>query len=420
MFLSVLKKRNPALIRAALALHRDNVIPANTWLMDLDAIEHNAEHLVKAKKQTGLETYLMSKQYNRNPIINHLAIKKGLGSTVCVDVQCARAMGRWQLPVGHVGHLNQIPRGDISYVLGLRPEVWTLYSLENARYLNEAASSMGLKQNILLRVYKPGDVFFSGQEGGFPLDSLHQIMPEILKLNNLRVVGVTSFPCYLYSYNPEIPAKPAPNLETILQAAEILRNQYGLEITQINAPGNTSAATFPLLKKHGATHVEPGHGLTGTTPNHVFLEDLPEIPAYCYVSEITHKYEGMAYAHGGGLFIDSVIPGFTYRAAVGRDDSSIMQTELVWNRINQIIDYHIQLEDASRCEVGDTVVTCDRTQMQMTRSWIAVVSGISENKPHLAGLFDHAGHMLDEITREALPIQDALAKVANIQQNIEN
>ena len=42
-----------------------------------------------------------------------------------------------------------------------------------------------------------------------------------------------------------------------------------------------------MLAAAGATQIEPGHGLTGTTPLHA-VEDLPETPAVVYLSEVSH------------------------------------------------------------------------------------------------------------------------------------
>ena len=61
------------------------------------------------------------------------------------------------------------------------------------------------------------------------------------------------------------------------------------------------------LADAGATQVEPGHGLTGTTPLHA-LEDLPEIPAVVYVTEISHFIDGEAYCFGGGLYYRPDLP----------------------------------------------------------------------------------------------------------------
>ena len=39
MFLDVLRRRNPALIEAAIALHQAGALPANCYVIDLDAVE---------------------------------------------------------------------------------------------------------------------------------------------------------------------------------------------------------------------------------------------------------------------------------------------------------------------------------------------------------------------------------------------
>ena len=75
------------------------------------------------------------------------------------------------------------------------------------------------------------------------------------------------------------------------------------------------------LAEAGATQVEPGHGLTGTTPLHA-LEDLPEIPAVVYVSEVSHLHRGEAYCFGGGLYIDPVFPDYPVKAIVAREPTS--------------------------------------------------------------------------------------------------
>jgi predicted amino acid racemase len=414
MFLSVLKERNSELLKAALTLHQENRIPANTWVIDLDTIRDNASVLYEAKKQHQLETYIMSKQHGRNPLVNLVAIQEGLHATVSVDIQCIRNMARYQVPVGHVGHLNQIPKREMDFVIGLRPEVWTVFSVEQAEMISAAAARAGWTQDLLLRVYRPGDIFFPGQEGGIPFDRLLDDARQIMTLPNVRIIGTVSFPCFRYNTKIEDPAEPTPNLATIVEAAGKLRTELGLEITQINAPANTSSVTFPILKAHGATHVEPGHGLLGTTMLHKFRHDLPERPAYCYVSEITHIYEGMGYAHGGGLFQDIYDPEFDYKALVGRDPDTILDREVSWKLTDQIIDYHAPLIEGDRCKVGDTAIFGFRTQMQMTRSWIAVVKGVRQGRPELAGVFDHAAHMLDPDTLEALPLAEARMRIGDV------
>ena len=75
------------------------------------------------------------------------------------------------------------------------------------------------------------------------------------------------------------------------------------------------------LADAGATQVEPGHGLTGTTPLHA-VEDLPELPAVVYVSEVSHLHGGDAYCFGGGLYIDPVFPDYAVKAIVSREPTA--------------------------------------------------------------------------------------------------
>lgn len=410
MFLNALKTKNEALLKTAVAWHQEGKIPASCWLMDLDTIAYNADILARAKKEHHLETYVMAKQYGRNPLVSHTAIAHGLNAVVCVDVQCVRLAARYGVKVGHVGHLNQIPHRDIPFVLSTHPEVWTVYSVDQAKAISDAAVKIGMKQPVMMRIYRPDDVFFDGQEGGFPFAEYEKAAAEIKKLPGVILSGVTSFPCLCYNNTPEQKVAPSPNLETIRMAAKRLQ-EMGFDIRQINAPGNTSSYTFPMLAQGGATHVEPGHGLLGTTMPHHFDPSLPEKPAYCYVTEISHHFRGMGYALGGGLFRDVVRKGFSPMALVGKDWESMQNNECTQIDIQQIIDYHIPLKEGEKCRTHDTVICGFRTQMHMTRGYVAIASGVQAGKPELLGLFDHAGNMLDEATLFPLPNEEANARI---------
>ena len=78
MYLQRLIERNPRLLEAAILLHQSGRIPPNTWIIDLDTIVENARVLAAEAKRLGLTTYLMSKQYSRNPYISALALANGL------------------------------------------------------------------------------------------------------------------------------------------------------------------------------------------------------------------------------------------------------------------------------------------------------------------------------------------------------
>jgi predicted amino acid racemase len=397
MYLQRLVERNPQLMEIAIRLHQDGRIPPNTWLIDLDAIAENARALSAEANRLGLTSYLMSKQYGRNPYMSALALANGLHKIVAVDATCALMAHRYGLPVGHMGHLNQIPRHMLPDLVAMQPEVITVYNIEHARWIDRAAGDLGIVQELLLRVSAPGDIFFDGQEGGFSESDVPAVVEALSHLQHVRLVGVTAFPCVSYNHRADEISEVTPNMHTILRAAATMR-RLGVEVKQINAPGNTSTMTMPLVAKLGATHVEPGHALTGTTPNHAFFGSaLPERPAYVYVTEISHHVADRAYAYGGGLFHDGYQAGAQVGALVGSSSEEAAENGVEYlHDIQQIIDYHVVLRPGNRCKVGATVLMCYRTQMQMTRSYIALISGLSgKSEVKLHYLFDHASTALD-------------------------
>ena len=109
MYLQRLMERNPQLMEIAIRLHQDGRIPPNTWLIDLDTVAENARTLSAEAKRLGLRTYLMSKQYGRNPYVSALALANGLHKIVAVDATCALMAHRYGLPVGHISPPHPIP-----------------------------------------------------------------------------------------------------------------------------------------------------------------------------------------------------------------------------------------------------------------------------------------------------------------------
>ena len=137
------------------------------------------------------------------------------------------------------------------------------------------------------------------------------------------------------------------------------------------------------------TQVEPGHGLTGTTPIHAY-EELPELPGYVYVSEISHFYGGKPYCYGGGMYIDPVFDPYEVKACVGREADAALQNRISCEMPDaKAIDYYgiLQPEKGQKAEVGDTVVFGFRAQMFVTRAYVAAVSGISKGRPKVEGIY---------------------------------
>ena len=186
--------------------------------------------------------------------------------------------------------------------------------------------------------------------------------------------------------------KPTPNLATLRRASEALA-RAGRGRIEINAPGTTSSVTLRALAEAGATQVEPGHGLTGTTPLHA-VEDLPERPAVVYLTEVSHLSGGEAFCFGGGLYIDPVFPAYQVRAIVSReprtDEAALRDVEIPVPDGDRLLR-HDRRRRAAKPEPGDSVVFGFRPQAFVTRAYVAGVSGLSANTPVVESISHSSG-----------------------------
>nr|WP_202435145.1 MULTISPECIES: alanine racemase [unclassified Streptomyces] len=387
VFLDTVLTRNPGLVDAAAALHRNGEIPPDTYVVDLDAVEANAALLAAEAERLGLGLWFVVKQVGRNPELIR-AVARHIPRSAAIDPAEARTLHAAGAQPGNLGHLVQIPRRALPEMLAWRPETVTVFDLANARAVSEAARELGFVQDILIRLEGAAGTVYPGQEGGVPLDRLDAFAKDAEALDGIRIAGVTAFPCVLCDPTTGMPAA-TPNLGLAIEARELLaaRGHHGLKLS---APSATSMASLPLLAELGATHGEPGHALTGTTPLHALDPAQPEKPAYVYVSEVAHTLDdGRPAIYGGGFYNRSHI-----RSAL------LPRTGIrlgVQSAPAENIDYYRLLDAPTRAadvRVGDTALLAFRTQIFVTRSTVAVVSGLASGSPRLNGLYDAHGRAL--------------------------
>jgi predicted amino acid racemase len=429
VYLDTTAARNPGLIRAAARLHAENVLPANTYVVDLDAIKHNAKLMADEAKRVGIELYLMTKHYNRNPLVTQAALNAGIGSTVCVETADAFYLSRFGLPVGHVGHLVQIPRGNLRSVLQMRPEVMTVFSVEKAKQVSDVATYLGLVQDLLIRVRVRGDIIYPNEEGGIWEDELEAAARTIASYPGVRIAGVTTFPATLF--NPRTAqVETTVNFPGLLRAAEKLRGM-GFDIRHVNSPGASSTIGFEVVAKAGGTHAEPGHALTGTTPQVLYPEaNSPEKSAIIYLNEVSHLFEGKGYVFGGGFYAcdapaitgnDTKYHTSEWRpnAFVGRSPETIMDQKVpvdkgsFFGRVNNATDYYggtLVPDGPADIRVGDTVIYGFRPQAFTTRANVAVIENV-DGEPRVLGMFDRALNLLDE---NGYPRPDTVDRVRDL------
>ena len=384
MFLEQTLKRNPQLIETAVALHQSGQLAPDTYVLDVDAILANAATMLKQADALGVKLYAMTKQLGRNPWVAQQLVHLGFAGVVAVDWREALTMAAAGVKLGHVGHLVQIPQAVLPEILAARPEVVTVYSLAKAQAIAQAAQAQRYTQKILLRVLGPEDILYPGQYGGFTLAELPAAAQALKKLAGIAITGVTSFPCLLFNEKTQ-QVEPTPNVQTVRRAAAILQ-ELGCRVTQLNMPSVTCTATLPQLAQFGGTHGEPGHGLTGTTPLHA-VTDQPEIPAYVYVSEISHNLGPISYCYGGGYYRRSHLA-----AALVGDRFGSLQKLPALPVDAEAIDYHLGLKGNAR--VGATCIFAFRTQIFVTRSQVALVTGIKQGRPQILGIYDSQGTLL--------------------------
>lgn len=391
MFLNTLLTRNPELADAAAALHRSGAIPPDTYVLDLDAVEANAALLAAEAERLGLTLWFVVKQFGRNPELIR-AIARHIPRFAAIDPPEARVLNAAGARPGNLGHLVQIPRRALPEMLAWRPEAVTVFDLDNARAVAEAARELALVQDVLIRVEGAEGSVYPGQEGGVPLAGLDAFAEAVERLDGVRIAGVTAFPCILCEPETGLP-ELTPNFEQALRARELLADRGHADL-KLSAPSTTCVATLPLLAGHGATHGEPGHALTGTTPLHAYDPRQPEKPAYVYVSEVAHILaDGRPALFGGGFYPR----GGATEALLPRTGARLPVQEAPAENI----DYYRLLQrpagGGARVRAGDTALFAFRTQIFVTRSNVAVVAGLAHGMPRLTGLYDALGRPHREV-----------------------
>lgn len=380
MFLDLVNRRNRSLVDFAVKLHQDGEILPDTYVVDLDAVIQNAKYMSEIANKENVELYYMLKQIGRNPFIARaLAENTDIKKAVVVDYKEALRMMEEGLSLGNVGHLVQIPDALLEKIISYGTDYITVYSLEKVQQIIRVANRLKKHQKLLLKVIEKGDNIYDGQYGGFHLSDLDEVIAIVKESEWVEIGGLTSFPCFLFDGKENI--IPTNNMKTVKKAKEILEKE-GIQPI-LNMPSATCSVTIPEIRKLGGHQGEPGHALTGTTPLHAVL-DLPEIPALVYVSEISHNLDGHSYFYGGGYYRR----GHFENVEVVNGDNVVFDTVLPLK--DESIDYYIETKNEHR--VGATVIGSFRTQIFVTRSDLAIVSGLQSGEPHLIGIYDSLGN----------------------------
>jgi predicted amino acid racemase len=426
-------RRNPDMIRTAAELHITGEIPVNTYLIDLDTVKHNAEIIKKEVDKAHVTAYLCAKQIGRNPLVCKAIVDSGIGKAIALDIEGIKALNRYRIPIAHVGHFGQIPTSEIRYVLEkVNPEVITVFSFEKAKQISDIASKLGRTQDLLVKILAKPYHVRNPVPGGFTTNESISIARRINQLDGVKVVGVTTYPACDFDIRSKEYALSA-NFVSMMNSARELKRELGIEIQQINAAGRNCVQTTAILGASGATHIEPGHAFTGTLPDMAFY-DASEIPAVCYVSEISHMVQDLPLMFADSMMttamigsIKNVVDYERIHTVVGTDPDTIIQNKVpavpqeywhndaTWHMYCALLPEH-----NAKLNVGDTVVAAFRPQIYRApgSARVAVVSGIQRKKPKLLGLFDRSGLLLDRESENPIGLDtSAVHKLMNALQS---
>ncbi len=418
-------ERNPQLLEAAIELHQSGRIPASTQVIDLDAVAENATVLAQSAERHGLRVFAMTKQNGNNPFLTRVALDRGLHSVVALEAIQAHQIHRYGFPLGAAGHLTNVPRHEVRRIVAMRPEFVSVYTLEAARRVSEAAAELGVEQRLYVRVTNPAhdpDAPILGTDegafgvlvGGWTEESCAEGIRPILDLPNVRVAGLMQFGGIAYGAQVRAQdAVPTQALETALRAKALLERELGLEDLHVNTGGEANAVTFATLAARGVTEVEPGLSLTGSGSFHA-IQDMPEKPAQAVVTEVTHFWGDDVYTTGGVFaFVSELYDAAPMVALAGAGLDEARRQRLTYLSPEMVDAHGVFRAEGPRPAVGDTAVFVHHPQAFLERGYTAAVSGIAAGRPQVEGLFDSACNALDEDFRP-VPLVDTLRRLDEV------
>lgn len=370
-----LLKKNKEFIDTTLELYNKGKILPDSYCIDVDMFLENANKILNEAKKYNINLYYMLKQVGRNPYLGKKLEKLGYKGAVCVDFREVEMAMKNNLTLCNVGHLVQIPKNMLVKVINYGVKVITVYSFSMIEEISKVAESLNKVQDIMLRIIEKDSEIYPGQEAGFSLEEIKKILPKIFKLRGVRLNGLTSFPCFLYSEENNEVVK-TNNLDALLNVKKYLEDK-DVKIEHINLPSVTTIENIKLIYEYGGTEAEPGHAFTGTTP--INVGESIEVPAYLYISEISHNFRNKSYFYGGGYY------------PRGHMKHGYIENKIVdVNEFNPLnIDYYLSLNGTYN--IFTPIIFCFRTQMFVTRSDVVLIKGVHKGNVEIIGRYNTQG-----------------------------
>ena len=211
MFLDLIRRRNPRTCRTVDRTSPGRSYPANTYVVDLDAVEANARGIAGLRRRLGLKAYRHDQADRaRNGDFCRAVQSGGIANSVCRrhGVRARHAPRRHGDRPCRSSRPGPEGRGGCRGVL--RTRILDSVQSEKATEAAAAARKRGMQQPLLARIQAEGDRYYRGHEGGFEAADVVAVADRIDRMRRRSFAGITTFPALLFDQES---AKDRPDAE---------------------------------------------------------------------------------------------------------------------------------------------------------------------------------------------------------------
>lgn len=156
------------------------------------------------------------------------------------------------LPTDIIWHfIGRLQKNKIRRILSEFGYIHSLDSLKMACYMDGVAGESGLRPRVFLQVNLAGEQ----TKGGFAVDELQHLMPDLLGLRHLELIGLMCIPPF-----EEDPEASRAQFRRLRQLRDRLEQDHGCCLPQLSMG---MSHDFAVAIEEGATFVRVGSALFG-------------------------------------------------------------------------------------------------------------------------------------------------------------
>lgn len=241
--------------------HADNhkavegLIPSSQWgedvLVDLELVKNNLLDIKQKIAPCKPKIIGVTKYFGINAIVNgYKAGLRDFGESRALDaidkIKSLPEEIRKESNFHFIGHLQS---NKAEKVVEYFNYIQSVDSLKLARVISQAACSLNKRENILLQV----NLAEEEQKFGYSIDELRKDLPEILKLENLNIVGLM---CMAPLFAEEDVLRKV--FSSLRKLRDELEKDFGIKLAELSMGMSDD---YKIATEEGATMIRIGRKL---------------------------------------------------------------------------------------------------------------------------------------------------------------